>query len=799
MKKKSWIYLASTAVLLAATSQQVLADQVTDAKEDAVASSGVQAGTAFLEIPAAEIGTVAVYVGNNQNPQPALVAPASPAPANEFQSVESAPAAGKAAKPEEEKSAQNEGLIATPAVEKETEQAAPVESKADQETPKLEYQAHVQNIGWMKSVTSGELAGTAGQARRMEGLKVKVADFSEDQLAVTYRAHVAHSGWLDWVKSSELAGTTGQSRRMEGIELKLTGSLASQYNIEYRAHVAHLGWLGWVKDGALAGTTGQSRRMEGLQIRIVPKIAVGPKPDGKDTDQNAALPQPKPEAKPQAKPESKPVQPTSPTGNIQVKNNQDGTFDITISDAYHPAGIKSVSLPTWSSKNGQDDIHWYTADKQADGIYKYTVKLSDHSYQSGEYNVHLYYNTNDGKMVGIGGVKHTVPTNNNKETGVISVKNNADNTFDIVISQVTSPAGVKSVSLPTWTTSGGQDDIHWYTADKQADGTYKYSVKLSDHNFQTGEYNVHLYYNTNDGKMVGVGGVKHTVPADAGAAKAEAKLSIVNQNNQAGTFDIVATDVKLPAQVNQLRVGVWRESQSHTLEWYNLDRQADGSYKHSVKAADHKFAQGKYYIDLYAVQNGKQNYVTGTTTQVSLDKNFLTKNAQTAYYSQRDPRWSKKYYGIWNMDDAGCVPTSLAMALTGLVGRTVLPTEVADYLYYHTIAFNKAGIGTATDGIIKVAEHYGVSTKVLHSAQAVKDALAAGHNVYAAVGPSRFVNAPYTHGMMLKGYSGGSTYVRDPYTPSLSGNYSVDYLWGIRSRAVDDNQLGSPFIAFGLL
>lgn len=742
MNKKSLIYLTSTAVLVAATSQQVFADQVADAKPVDGVSSSIQVGPAPLAAPLEESGTIAVYVGNNQNPQPALLAPATPAPAKEV-------------KPVDEKVVSNEKVAADQApapVEKAVDTAA-VESKpAAQETPKLEYQAHVAGPGWLKPVTSDQLAGTTGQSRRMEGVKIKIDGLSEDQLSLTYRAHVAGPGWL-----------------------------------------------GWVKDGALAGTTGQSRRMEGLQIRLVEKTAVGPKPKGEEKDQPAPLPHPKPEVKPQPKPESKPVQPTSPTGNIQVKNNQNGSFDITVSDAFNPGGIKSVSLPTWTTQNGQDDIHWYTADKQADGTYKYTVKLSDHSYQSGEYNIHLYYVQNDGKLIGAGGVKHTVPTNNNKETGQISLKNNADNTFDIVITNVTSPAGVKSVSLPTWTTVGGQDDIKWYTADKQADGSFKYTVKLSDHNFQTGDYDVHLYYHTNDGKMVGVGGVKHTVPADAAVAKAEAKLSILNQNNQAGIFDIVATDVKLPAQVSQLRVGVWGENQSNTLQWYNLERQADGSYKRTVKAADHKFAQGKYYVDLYVLQNGKQNYLTGTTTQVSFDKNYISKNAQTTYYSQRDPRWSQKYYGIWNMDNAGCVPTSLAMALTGLTGRTVLPTEVADYLYHHTIAFNKAGIGTATDGIIKVAQQYGVQTRVLHSSQAVKDALAAGHNVYAAVGPSRFVNAPYTHGMMLRGYSGGSTYVRDPYTPSLSGNYSVDYLWGIRSRAVADNELGSPFIAFGLL
>ena len=44
-----------------------------------------------------------------------------------------------------------------------------------------------------------------------------------------------------------------------------------------------------------------------------------------------------------------------------------GEFDIVVSGIVAPEGLKTVYLPTWSEANGQDDVQWYTADRQADG------------------------------------------------------------------------------------------------------------------------------------------------------------------------------------------------------------------------------------------------------------------------------------------------------------------------------------------------------------------------------------------------------------------------------------------------
>lgn len=102
------------------------------------------------------------------------------------------------------------------------------------------------------------------------------------------------------------------------------------------------------------------------------------------------------------------AQPTTGTIQIQNNNNQAGTFDIIISNVHHSKGIQAVIVPTWSDKDGQDDIKWYEASRQADGTYKQTVRASDHKNSTGLYHAHLYYRQHDGQLVGAGGTTTTV-------------------------------------------------------------------------------------------------------------------------------------------------------------------------------------------------------------------------------------------------------------------------------------------------------------------------------------------------------------------------------------------------------
>ncbi|EHG14844.1 hypothetical protein HMPREF9682_00249 [Streptococcus intermedius F0395] len=482
-----------------------------------------------------------------------------------------------------------------------------------------------------------------------------------------------------------------------------------------------------------------------------------------------------------------------PQGQITIQNNNPhtGTFDVIVSNVSNPYGVREVKLPIWSSVNGQDDIIWYTAAKQADGTYKVTVKASDHKNSVGEYNIHLYYIQNNGKLVGVTGTKTNVSVA--KPQGKITIANNNPDTgtFDVIVSEVSNPAGgVKAVSVPIWSSVNGQDDIIWYTATKQVNGTYKVTVKASDHKYSTSLYYVHLYYVQNNGTLIGVGGTSTNVTISPDKLKPTGKITIQNNNPNTGTFEVVVSNVFSPNGVREVKLPTWSSVNGQDdVSWYTATKQADGTYKLFVNASNHKNSTGEYNVHLYYVQNdGQLVGVGGIKLQVN------KRVYETPYYSQRDSRWAGRTYGGYTFAATGCVPTTVAMAISGITGQTVLPTTVADYLYHSTNEFNKRSYGTTSHGIVLAARHWGLKTETLGSTAAVREALAMGHHVLGAVGTSVFANYPVTHELIMKGYNNGMTYVMDPYNASNNGYYSVDYLFRVRSLDPTDNTEGSPFM-----
>lgn len=140
---------------------------------------------------------------------------------------------------------------------------------------KIKYQAHGQDYAWQNPVYDGQLAGTEGQWRRMEGIKINLENAPQD-LGITYRTHSAYdSGWRSWKSSGELSGTQGEGKRMEAIQIKLTGKMAKNYNVKYRVHVAGYGWMPWVSNGETAGTMGEARRIEGIEIKLESSNDIG--------------------------------------------------------------------------------------------------------------------------------------------------------------------------------------------------------------------------------------------------------------------------------------------------------------------------------------------------------------------------------------------------------------------------------------------------------------------------------------------------------------------------------------------
>ncbi|MEB3643992.1 GBS Bsp-like repeat-containing protein [Streptococcus salivarius] len=485
---------------------------------------------------------------------------------------------------------------------------------------------------------------------------------------------------------------------------------------------------------------------------------------------------------------------TRPSASLAIENNNAdlGTFDAVIRNIVAPNGVKEVLVPSWSLVNGQDDLVWHKASRQSDGSYRVTIKTSEHKNSLGNYRADLYIvdNANQRHYV----TETIVDVKHNKPVGTISVVNNNKDTgtFDVIISDVYSPKGVRTVQVPIWSEKDGQDDIRWYEATRQANGTYTVNVQATNHKNSTGLYNIHLYYILNDGSQVGVGGTTTTL--EFRNAKTKTQTYITNVNSEAGSFTVVVDQAPQGRQIKNIRVAVWSESNQGNLSWYNTA--PTGTHTEiNVSTVNHKNLIGNYTTHVYV------DYVDNTVDGFNLGETALAPRnrrvePQTTYYSQRDPRWASKWYGVSNMDQSGCVPTSLAMTFTDILGTVIAPTTVADYLYYNTNSFNKTSVaGTDADGIVLASKNWGLKSNVLSSIANIASALMSGQHVLAAVGASQFINYPYTHEIVLHGYDNGKTYVRDPFNANNNGWYSLDYIHGVQSRDAMDTKLGAPFFS----
>jgi hypothetical protein len=142
--------------------------------------------------------------------------------------------------------------------------------------------------------STSQYMGTVNQQRRLEAFKLPLVQFgAADNLGTTYftpsfgftfTAHVQAIGWQNYVSSSPntYAGTVGESRRMEAVKIfgprYSNNSYTLTFNdpapstqarpyIYYRVHQEAYGWEDWKGENDVAGITGQSKRIEAMQVR----------------------------------------------------------------------------------------------------------------------------------------------------------------------------------------------------------------------------------------------------------------------------------------------------------------------------------------------------------------------------------------------------------------------------------------------------------------------------------------------------------------------------------------------------
>lgn len=299
-------------------------------------------------------------------------------------------------------------------------------------------------------------------------------------------------------------------------------------------------------------------------------------------------------------------------GSVQasVGSNAGGQFQVKISGVRNEGLIRQIQVPVWS-ENNQGDIVWYTAAGDGKGNYFVNANIANHKYNCGKYNIHAYIQDVTGALQFVGAT--SVELKPGYQTISAVDVSGTESTYRITLSGLVVPGGERNVKFPVWGVEGGQNDIRWYNASRQSNGTYIADVQITNHR-EFGKYVVHGYYETLDGSLHFIGATGFEVTKRPMAAQ----VQITDVNRTAGSFRVMATGVTSLAGIERVRIPVWCAGDQSDIVWYTASKVSEGVYAVNVKVSQHMSHFGNYKAHVYVIaRNGGQAFVGGASASIS--------------------------------------------------------------------------------------------------------------------------------------------------------------------------------------
>ena len=286
------------------------------------------------------------------------------------------------------------------------------------------------------------------------------------------------------------------------------------------------------------------------------------------------------------------------TGRISFSRNKDQT---------HSKIVHAV----WSEEKGSDDLQWYDAGEESTEF-----NLSKHR-GYGRYFVDTYENVN-GKMIFQSGT--TFHLENPKP--IIETSFPQTGIMEITVKNV--PDTMHRIVLPTWSDKKGQDDLQWYEASKNPDGSYSARVELRKHNYDTGAYNIHLYGQSYvQPESTGITGT--TVEVDSGKLPSDEEqkplFTVENINPKQGTYTVKTTETSLSKPIQSVQVPIWSTSNQSNLKWYAATPNGDGSFSATFDIRNHQALSGTYNNHVYVTyKDGSERSYAADAVSMSTDQ-----------------------------------------------------------------------------------------------------------------------------------------------------------------------------------
>ena len=338
----------------------------------------------------------------------------------------------------------------------------------------------------------------------------------------------------------------------------------------------------------------------------------------------------------------------NPKPIIETSFPQTGIMEITVKNV--PDTMHRIVLPTWSEKNGQDDLQWYEASKNPDGSYSARVELRKHNYDTGIYNIHLYGQSYvQPESTGITGTTVQVDSgklpSDEEQKPLFTVENinPKQGTYTVKITETALSKPIKSVQVPIWSTSN-QSNLKWYAATPNGDGSFSANFDIRNHQALSGTYNNHIYVTYKDGS-------ERSYAADAvsmSTDQIQAKVAV--RKTEANRYEVTVTDAYGDGDII---LPTWSEANGQDdLQWYTANKVGNGTYKFTVDTQKHK-GSGLFHTHVYRRKAGQLTGLTGTSYQVekssvqsaNIQPNYAAANATT--YPIGQCTWGAKALAPW--------------------------------------------------------------------------------------------------------------------------------------------------------
>lgn len=299
--------------------------------------------------------------------------------------------------------------------------------------------------------------------------------------------------------------------------------------------------------------------------------------------------------------------PSIGTVTVEDMDEAAGTCTLVLSGIAHPELIRDVLVPTWSNPK-QADIVWYNAVKVTgtnpeDLVYKVPMKISNHSYNTGTYNVHVYMRDTLG--VQRFQVKTTVDFAIKGTPVVTATDQSTRYTADVKDLQV--PGGWSELLYAVWSQENGQDDLKWISTRSTSAG-----ININDFK-HLGLYNVHLYAVQKNGAMKFVGKTTFTPEIDPPVVE-------LGERSGDGKVSVLLKNFVMQSGLKEVSAAVWSKNNGQDdIRWYKGSRQSDGSYVIPVDLKNHKDF-GQYCVHVYAKTTAGDMLFQGKTDDLMVEE-----------------------------------------------------------------------------------------------------------------------------------------------------------------------------------